>query len=67
MGGLNIVFTKHTSSYSSMITKLLQKNVNVAEIEDVIDDMVIFEGYSSKEMKKPGLKVPGCNVVYLIC
>lgn len=50
--GLSHVFTKHTQRYSSMITKLLQKNVNVAEIADVIDDMDIFEDYSSKEWKK---------------
>ena len=52
MGGLTYKFTQHTQRYSSMITKLLQKNVNVAEIEDVIDDMDIFDGYSSKAWKQ---------------
>ena len=52
MGGLSHMYTKHTYKYSSMITKLLHKNYNVAEIEDVIDDMDIFDGYSSKEWKQ---------------
>lgn len=49
MGGLSHMFTRHTQRYSSMITKLLQKNVAVEEIMDVIDDMDMFEDYSSKE------------------
>ena len=52
MGGLSHMFTRHTQRYSSMITKLLQKNVPVEEIVDVIDDMDMFEDYSSKEWKR---------------
>lgn len=50
--GLSHMFTKHTQRYSSMITKLLHKNVAIGAIEDVIDDMDIFEGYSSKAWKQ---------------
>lgn len=54
--GLSHMFTKHTQRYSSMITKLLQKDFNVTDIESVIDDMDIFEGYSSEEWKQ-GVKI----------
>lgn len=57
--GLNHIFTKHTQRYSSMITKLLQKNVDVTEIVDIIDDMDIFEGFSSKQWKKGVKKALG--------
>jgi hypothetical protein len=46
-----------------MITKLLQKNVNVAEIEDVIDDMDIFDGYSSKAWKQGVKKALGIKYI----
>jgi hypothetical protein len=52
MGGLSHMFTRHTHRYSSIITKLLQKNVSFEEIIDVIDDMDMFEDYSSKEWKQ---------------
>jgi hypothetical protein len=50
--GINHVFDKHVSKYSSMITKLLQKEVKISEIADLLDEMDQFESFSSKEWER---------------
>jgi hypothetical protein len=50
--GMNHVFDKHVSKYSSMITKLLQKEIKKSEIADLLDEMDQFENFSSKEWKR---------------
>jgi hypothetical protein len=52
IGGLSHIFSKHTSKYCSIITKLLQKDVELSKIADVIDDMDLFDNFSSQEWKK---------------
>ena len=60
IGGLNHVFDKHISKYSTMISKLLQKEVPLSEIAVLIEDMDLFDRCTSKEWKqgvKTALKI----------
>lgn len=61
MGGLNHIFDKHASKYCSMITKLLQKNIDVKELVDIIDEMDVFSNYSSEDWKKGVKKALNIN------
>jgi hypothetical protein len=60
IGGLNYPYIKHAQKYCSIITKLLQKDVDLLQIADAIDDMDLFDNYSSKKWKegvKKALKI----------
>jgi len=61
IGGLSHMFSKHTSKYCSIITKLLQKDTDLSQIAYVIDEMDLFDdNYYSKEWKegvKKALKI----------
>ena len=61
LGGLNHVFDKHASKYTSMINKLLQKNIDYHELIDVIDEMDAFENFSSEDWKKGVKKALGID------
>lgn len=51
IGGINHVFDKHAHKYSSIITKLLQKDVDLSQLADSIDDMILFQNYTSEIWK----------------
>lgn len=52
LGGLNHEFDHHASKYTTIINKLLQKSIDHKEIVDIIDEMNIFDNFSSEDWKQ---------------
>lgn len=52
LGGLNHEFDHLASRYTTIINKLLQKSIDHKELTDVIDEMNIFDNFSSEDWKK---------------
>lgn len=61
IGGLSHMFSRHTSKYCDIITKLLQNDSDINQIAYAIDEMDLFDNnYYSKEWKegvKKALKI----------